>query len=707
MVNRKILALLLFGIVSLVLYLLIPLTILRSETLQIVKKDNDLIVFYNGQKVNRAKIKGNLNINNISISVKHKAPFIFRHIYPSYKNEVLVKDINKIYRLSSTSFLKDFLFLSSSYNVSDLKYPQLDSSVNISNISNFSSILLTSSNINDITINLDDEISYWTRPFMHHENTITIKGENIFANQVVQDSWTGIFGIFAIALIGSYLILLYILVLKGILAIPKSRLFNLVSSIHIPKKAYLLIVLAGAGFFLCYSAYTNIYILDSMPHSQDEVAYLFQSKIFANARVFSESLPVPIRQLFDNEFIINNGKWFGKYPPGTSIVLAIGHLLFKASYLVNPIIGAVSAFLVFFIAARLFSKENGLLSSLLFIFSPITLFISSSYFSHSLTLLTSLLFLYFLLTRRNVLSGAALGWVFITRPYNGAILLISLVFIIIFKAIKLHIKTLIFIGIGFLPFMLFSLIYNKITTGNPFIFAFQEYSSFDKIGFGPRGVETGLEFTFPMALNNFYYNILSLQDMLTGWPFLISFSLIPFAFFSKNKKTVIMLFIFIIIQMSAYFIYFARGTFYGPRYHYEIIPYILILSAEGALVLIHKTRQRGLILLLIVALTFFAILRTALFLPKLKEFNGMKPIHIKPNTTIKKPTLILVNEGIGWTEYGKYFINQSPFLDDEIIFAKYNNTIHKKNQTYNELLIKHFPKRFPYVLKNNILTSYK
>ena len=120
------------------------------------------------------------------------------------------------------------------------------------------------------------------------------------------------------------------------------------------------------------SAYTAVDILEGMPHCQDEVAYLFQARILGAGRLYLPSLPEDVRGFFDHEFIVNNGKWYGKYSPGTSALLAAGEAV-SAPWAVNPLLGAASVVLVYRLGERLFSWRTGLLTAVAFAVSPFTL----------------------------------------------------------------------------------------------------------------------------------------------------------------------------------------------------------------------------------------------------------------------------------------------------------------------------------------------
>ena len=58
--------------------------------------------------------------------------------------------------------------------------------------------------------------------------------------------------------------------------------------------------------------------------TDDENVYTFTAQLIASGQLFRDSLPEPVRPFFNNQFIVNNGKWYGIYFPGHSVLLALG-----------------------------------------------------------------------------------------------------------------------------------------------------------------------------------------------------------------------------------------------------------------------------------------------------------------------------------------------------------------------------------------------
>src|SRR5262249_35962004 len=129
--------------------------------------------------------------------------------------------------------------------------------------------------------------------------------------------------------------------------------------------------------------------------SSDEWSYLIQAHIFSHGRL---AVPSPMhREFFDHVHIVNNGRYYSKYPPGWPCLLAIGVFL-GVPRLVNPVLGAGTLLLIYAIGKKLYTPQIALLAVLLALVSPYFLFNTASYFAHTASLFFVAL-LFFLLMK--------------------------------------------------------------------------------------------------------------------------------------------------------------------------------------------------------------------------------------------------------------------------------------------------------------------
>jgi predicted hotdog family 3-hydroxylacyl-ACP dehydratase len=484
----------------------------------------------------------------------------------------------------------------------------------------------------------------------------------------------------------------------------------------------LAVVLLLALLVLGASAYTAVDILEGMPHCQDEVAYLFQARILGAGRLYLPSLPEDVRGFFDHEFIVNNGKWYGKYSPGTSALLAAGEAV-SAPWAVNPLLGAASVVLVYRLGERLFSWRTGLLTAVAFAVSPFTLLMSASFMSHAPALMATLLF--FLgafaprqgvtperLARGYRLAGVGLGLLFLIRPFN--VLPVSLIGAVAIvdglRALRVsrreRLRTLAHLAVPAGVLVLLGLGYNLALTGDPLQFPHQAYSRWDFVGFGRRGVEWGREFTTEDSVENLSENFQALKDRLIAWPGIALLAPAVLAFRGSRRWESLVLGLLFGAQVLAYALYFHPGTYMGPRYWYEVAWAPLMVAAEGVVVLsgwLERRLNRRVVGVILVGavLTFAGMSLRADWhlLPGYRGYNRMYRPHIP---AVNTPALVFVPGQENWQAYGRYFALQSPFLDSqEIVFARHlakHNVWKDRPPVPNEALTAYFADRHVYRL---------
>ena len=69
------------------------------------------------------------------------------------------------------------------------------------------------------------------------------------------------------------------------------------------------------------------------PHLIDEVAQLFQGRIFASGRLAAPD-PIPLESFLVSQTLVTDAGWVSQYPPGQAVLLALGFWA-RAEWLVN------------------------------------------------------------------------------------------------------------------------------------------------------------------------------------------------------------------------------------------------------------------------------------------------------------------------------------------------------------------------------------
>mgnify|MGYP001316202906 CR=1 FL=1 len=467
-----------------------------------------------------------------------------------------------------------------------------------------------------------------------------------------------------------------------------------------------------AGGVVAASLVLNRHIFESLPHTEDEVAFLFQAATLARGHLVAPAPPVP--DAFAIPFVIvRDGIWFGKYPPGYPLVLALGVL---AGY--PPIVNALSAgfcvLLVVALAHRVYDFPTGLLAATLLAASPFFLLQAASFMAHTVCLLLTLMFL--------LSFAATLRKPTLARAFPGAAAVVLLVLA----------RPLTAVGV-LLPFAVWSLwrlwrcptwrpialcyaaggllgsigllAYNRLTTGNPFLFGYELWWPFDKVGFG-SGISPDGRHTLAEGILNTRSNIQLLEEVLYGWPgrldllpallgivlAAIRLALHPLRQIARSRAVPLDVAFDLALAAQAttliavHVAYWTPGQMYGPRYYFEALGAIVILSARGLFALARgfqllwqvvtlRSRVPGLLItggsFAFIALIGWGLCATGI--PWWRSFSDWYDVHAEPARTVAAqapPNSVVLLPITSWTEYAPYFVRNSPFLDSSVLFAR-------------------------------------
>jgi hypothetical protein len=363
-------------------------------------------------------------------------------------------------------------------------------------------------------------------------------------------------------------------------------------------------VLAAVTFVVL--AATNVVNLEHMPYVPDSIAYVFQAKIFASFRLTAD--PPPVEGAFDffrpPPFALTETSWAAQYPFAHPLALAVGQLL-GAPWLVPPLLGAGSVWLMFVVGRRAYNARSGLLAAVLLASSPFFIMNASDFMSHNTAAFFLLASLACVLMRDRrpllfgALGGLAFGLLLNTRPLTAAALsapfgvwmLLQLVPRETRRAELLRIAA--FGAAGAVMALLF-LGWNYTITGDAFQTGYQStgVSFFDTSGPAPEpqpagGVPAALgsggQHDSALGIGNERMQLALLLLVLHGWPQFIglAFSLLPFLLGTRKPHD----WFFLACAVAAtgvWVTYESTGVMYGPRYWYEAMPFLMLLAARGA-----------------------------------------------------------------------------------------------------------------------------
>lgn len=328
------------------------------------------------------------------------------------------------------------------------------------------------------------------------------------------------------------------------------------------------------------------HLFDGVPRFVDSCSYMFQARLFAHG-MLSAPLP-PETQFFEVAHTILSDKWYTVYPPGYPAVLALG-VIFRISWLVNPILGALTIVCIFLLAKELYGDNTAKLSAVLACASSFFLFMSSEFASHTSTLFfITVAFLSFVRMIKNkrplfsaVVCGIALGVALLCRPYTTAWICVPMGIAAIVKRKELSLRPIL---IGIIPILaacVAFLAYNHATTGHPLLFGYivrhgkDHYPGFHQVPWSdqPHTVAQGFKHVFS--------NLNALSIFLFEWPIPSLFFACLFLAYGKKRFWEWLLVGWIGVLLVGQFFYFFNRLTFGPRFVYECLPALILLTSRG------------------------------------------------------------------------------------------------------------------------------
>ena len=289
-------------------------------------------------------------------------------------------------------------------------------------------------------------------------------------------------------------------------------------------------------------------MFEAVPHLEDEVAYLFQAKVFARGQMVAP-LEFP-QSAYWQPFVIEHetGVRFGKYPPAWPMALAGGVLLGLPAF-VNAALAALTVAMTYRLGRDAFNRDTGVIAAALMAFSPMALLLNGTLMAHTAALCWATLFMwaYLRMTRTQgggslrwaAVSGAALGLLVATRPLSAVAVALPFIVwsgIVVLKAAAGPRFTLRAVLTPLLVLSLFALLlsalvplYNAATSGDARanLYTIVPGWEYDKVGFGPdvgrnghtltKGVQFARYDLSQAAADLFGWQLSGWTDMLTAW----------------------------------------------------------------------------------------------------------------------------------------------------------------------------------------------
>lgn len=479
---------------------------------------------------------------------------------------------------------------------------------------------------------------------------------------------------------------------------------------------FLILGLTLAAFMLLW--YLNYVVGEAIPHVPDSVLYIFQGKIFASFRLVGDAPPVrEAFSIFNPHFLqVADGRWFSHYPFGHPLVLAVG-LRAGAVWLVPPALGAASAYLIYRVGHHIYGTAVGLLAAILLFFSPFFQMTASNFMSHNTAVFYLLASLFFLVrpTKRRPLSmffsGVFLGLLFNTRPLQAVAFIPVLGLFMAYEFLRAGpkrrwlVREYAAFAAGALLLLLAYFLYNQATTGSFTQSPYALGGTYSSNAFGFGGIHS-----IARGLQNQQILLAFMVLVANGWPLAIglSFAALPFMLGTRNRWDYFLAASLLAMAVAAIF-FVNAAVMHGPRFWYETMPFLMLLTARGAHrltevgpLIAHRVTWRigrappattaGVTALavygLVAALIAFSAYGWMLgkhdawkirFVPqKISALEGFNDIHPRLLDRAEEMdienALVLVKRCPNWHCFGSVFWTNSPDLDNDVVWAEEQGT---------------------------------
>ena len=469
-------------------------------------------------------------------------------------------------------------------------------------------------------------------------------------------------------------------------------------------------------------------IFENLPHLEDEFAYVWQAEALAAGKLSVDSPDLPRHFLVP--FVVDyNGQRFGKYPLGWPALLGLGEFLGIRSW-INPLLAGLGVWLTYRLGKKVMGDTAGLLAAFLTATSPFFLLNSGSLLSHPMGLVLSASFALGWLNAFSasdthdlnrtplILSALSLGALILTRPLTAVA--VALPFAV--HGLYLLIRGSREVRLGLLGFGIATVLVGSLhfawqyaATGDPFQNLYTLWWEYDRVGFGPGFGRYG--HTLALARLNTEFSLWVGWRDLFGWA-AYSWIFLPFGIYAarRNGRLLLLGSVFLSLVL-VYLAYWVGSWLFGPRYYYEGLYSLTLLSAAGIAFLagwpVHPDEKKAVRQdrakirpLLVTALVAFLVAGNLLFyspyrLESMRNLYGISAHRLevfdRPEVRALAPALIVVHAD-HWTEYGNLILLENALLDTPFVFVISRGTAEdaKLANAYPDRTIYHYDPDRPY-----------
>ena len=433
-----------------------------------------------------------------------------------------------------------------------------------------------------------------------------------------------------------------------------------------------------------------------------------QGEISRPSPEFERSFLVP--------FVVDyDGQRFGKYPPGWPAALSLG-VRAGVSGWVNPLLSALTLWLTYRLANKLLSPGLSVVAELLLLSSPMFLMLSGTFMSHAFSLFLTLAFMLAWCDlfiddgeRSDVpewmlvlVAGGSLGLLVLTRPLTAAAIALPFVvysMVVIVPRGRTGRQRLIAIGLLSAALATILALWQWALTGDPATNLYTLWWPYDRIGFGPGVGVTESGHNISWAYYNTVFSLRAGQHDLFGWPY-VSWLLLPFGLIGWRRRKLVWLQAGVFLSLvCTYALYWIGSWLFGPRYYFEAVSSLSILSAAGFGWVGgwlqgggRRLRVRRRLSLALIA--FLMLMNAVFYLPR--RVGGVKGLYEIDRQTSTRfvvdlpgQTMIIIRTP-RWYRYARYLYQVEPFMRNHLLIAW------SRGEELDKALIESLPSRTTY-----------
>jgi hypothetical protein len=462
--------------------------------------------------------------------------------------------------------------------------------------------------------------------------------------------------------------------------------------------------LIAALALLCFAAsflFRRLW-LTGQPIADDESTYLFIARTLLAGRLVNPPPSDP--DYFRNQFVVlNDHAWYGKYPIGHPLFLALGEALHVRD-LIPPLCAAGSVILIYLIGRRVSGPRRGLFGAALLCVSPHFVLTCGTLLSQPSACMVLLLSTW--LTLRAVdgadgnnawlagLAGLCFGFGIVVRPLPGGLFALvgaTWYFVQTLRAPKRDWLSCCLLAGGVALGVLAVLAVNDLQTGDPFTTGYHEVHGGVRV-FDNRAHDLANSLFGGLLRENF-------------WLFGIPASLVPILFARPRRHAGLIW--GLIAAGFAYRIVSPKTVVAstGPIYLTEIVPLLALMAADG-LWRVRRyhwsaaPRRKHSMSLRLATLTVASVLLMACFFApvvlstlhratsqRALVFRALEQSHAS-RALVFADALVYPSSALSWAYFPD---NPSPMFDDDVLFVRIPQQ--NPSQSVHEFWQRRFPDR--------------